>query len=397
MEVKQIYELINAVTTEITGKSDIVHEDLSDIVDTGNEILNANALDAYVKSLVNHIGKVIFVNRPYSGNVPSVFMDSWEFGSILEKISADLPNASENPSWQLENGRDYSPNVFYQPSVSAKFFNSSVTFEVPMSFTERQVKQSFSNASQLNGFLSMLYNSVDKAMTVKIDALIMRTINNMIAETLFADYVTGSGKNQALGDLSAKSGIKAVNLLKMYNDKFGANLTASQAITTPEFIRFASMIMSLYIDRLSKISTLFNVGGKERFTSADMLHVVMLSDFKASAGVYLQSDVFHEKYTALPNAETIPYWQGSGVDYSFGSVSSINVKTSSGHEVTASGILAIMFDRDSLGVTNLDRRVTTQYNARGEFFNNFYKFDAGYFNDLNENFVVFFVKDSTNG
>ena len=397
MEIKQIYELINAVTTEITGKSDIVHEDLSDIVDTGNEILNANALDAYVKSLVNHIGKVIFVNRPYSGNVPSVFMDSWEFGSILEKISADLPNASENPSWQLENGRDYSPNVFYQPSVSAKFFNSSVTFEVPMSFTERQVKQSFSNASQLNGFLSMLYNSVDKAMTVKIDALIMRTINNMIAETLFADYVTGSGKNQALGDLSAKSGIKAVNLLKMYNDKFGANLTASQAITTPEFIRFASMIMSLYIDRLSKISTLFNVGGKERFTSADMLHVVMLSDFKASAGVYLQSDVFHEKYTALPNAETIPYWQGSGVDYSFGSVSSINVKTSSGHEVTASGILAIMFDRDSLGVTNLDRRVTTQYNARGEFFNNFYKFDAGYFNDLNENFVVFFVKDSTNG
>ena len=397
MEIKQIYELINAVTTEITGKSDIVHEDLSDIVDTGNEILNANALDAYVKSLVNHIGKVIFVNRPYSGNVPSVFMDSWEFGSILEKISADLPNASENPSWQLENGRDYSPNVFYQPSVSAKFFNSSVTFEVPMSFTERQVKQSFSNASQLNGFLSMLYNSVDKAMTVKIDALIMRTINNMIAETLFADYVTGSGKNQALGDLSAKSGIKAVNLLKLYNDKFGANLTASQAITTPEFIRFASMIMSLYIDRLSKISTLFNVGGKERFTSADMLHVVMLSDFKASAGVYLQSDVFHEKYTALPNAETIPYWQGSGVDYSFGSVSSINVKTSSGHEVTASGILAIMFDRDSLGVTNLDRRVTTQYNARGEFFNNFYKFDAGYFNDLNENFVVFFVKDSTNG
>lgn len=397
MEVKQIYELINSVTTEITGKSDLVHEDLSDIVDTGNEILNANALDAYVKSLVNHIGKVIFVNRPYSGNVPSVFMDSWEFGSILEKISADLPNASENPSWQLENGRDYSPNVFYQPSVSAKFFNSSVTFEVPMSFTERQVKQSFSNASQLNGFLSMLYNSVDKAMTVKIDALIMRTINNMIAETLFADYVTGSGKNQALGDLSAKSGIKAVNLLKLYNDKFGANLTASQAITTPEFIRFASMIMSLYIDRLSKISTLFNVGGKERFTSADMLHVVMLSDFKASAGVYLQSDVFHEKYTALPNAETIPYWQGSGVDYSFSSVSSINVKTSSGHEVTASGILAIMFDRDSLGVTNLDRRVTTQYNARGEFFNNFYKFDAGYFNDLNENFVVFFVKDSTNG
>lgn len=396
MEVKQIYEILNNVTTEITGKSDLVKEDLSNIVDTGNEILNTNAIDNYVKSLVNHIGKVIFVNRPYSGNVPSVMMDSWEYGSILEKISADLPEATENSYWELENGRDYSPNVFYKPTVSAKFFNSRVTFEVPMSFTERQVKESFSNAAQLNGFMSMLYNSVDKAMTVKIDALIMRTINNMIAETLIADYATGTGKNRTLGDLSVKSGVKAVNLLKLYNDINGGTLTVKRAMSNPDFIRFASMQMSLYIDRLSKISTLFNVGAKDRFTSGDLLHVVMLSDFKAASGVYVQSDTYHEKYTALPNAETIPYWQGSGTSYDFNSVSAINVKTSSGLEVQASGILAVMFDREALGVTNLDRRVTTQYNAKGEFFNNFYKFDAGYFNDLNENFVVFFVKDSGN-
>ena len=395
MEVKQIYELVNSVTTEIIGKSDLVKEDLSNVVDVGNEVFNANAVDNYVKSLVNHIGKVIFVNRPYSGNVPSVMMDSWEFGSIMEKISADLPDATENDSWELEDGKDYSPNVFYKPSVSAKFFNSRVTFEVPMSFTERQVKDSFTNAAQLNGFMSMLYNAVDKAMTVKIDSLIMRTINNMIAETLLSDYSSGKGKSVTVEDFGSKSGIKAVNLLYLYNEKFGTKLTAAQAVTDGDFIRYASMQMSLYIDRMSKISTLFNAGGKERFTSSDMLHVVMLSDFKAAAGSYLQSNTFHENYTALPNAETIPYWQGSGTAYDFNSVSSINVKTSSGQDVAASGILAVMFDRDALGVTNLDRRVTTSYNAKAEFFNNFYKFDAGYFNDLNENFVVFFVKDAT--
>lgn len=396
MEVKQIYSLMNSVTEEVIGNNDIVKEDLTNVVDVGTEIFNANAVDKYVKSLVNHIGKVIFVNRPYSGNVPSVMMDSWEFGSILEKISADLPQATENESWELTDGTDYSPNVFYQPKVSAKFFNSMITFEVPMSFTEMQVKQSFSNAAQLNGFMSMLYNSVDKAMTVKIDSLIMRTINNMIAETLVSDYTQGSGKSATIAHFGSKSGIKAVNLLKQYNDKFSpaTPLTASQAITTPEFIRFASMQMSLYIDRMSKISTLFNAGKKDRFTSSDMLHVVMLSDFKSAAGAYLQSDTFHDSYVALPNAETIPYWQGSGTSYDFNSVSSININTSAGHEVAASGILAVMFDRDALGVTNLDRRVTTQYNAKGEFFNNFYKFDAGYFNDLNENFVVFFVADA---
>lgn len=394
MEVKQIYVLMNNVTGEVIGKSDLLKEDLSNVVDIGTEVFNASAVDKYVKSLVNHIGKVIFVNRPYSGNVPSVMMDSWEFGSILEKISADLPTVTENESWELTDGTDYSPNVFHRPKVSAKFFNDMITFEIPMSFTERQVKQSFSSAAQLNGFMSMLYNSVDKAMTVKIDSLIMRTINNMIAETLLADYTTGTGKSKTVADFGSKSGIKAVNLLKLYNDRFSQTLTAEKALTTAEFIRFASMQMSLYIDRMSKMSTLFNAGGKDRFTSSDMLHVVMLTDFKAASGSYLQSDTFHENYVALPNAETIPYWQGSGTAYDFNSVSSINIKTASGTDIQASGILAVMFDRDALGVTNLDRRVTTQYNAKAEFFNNFYKFEAGYFNDLNENFVVFFVKDA---
>lgn len=386
MEVKQIYSLMNTVTSEILGKQELVSEDLSNVVDIGNEIFNANAVDAYVKSLVNHIGRVIFVNRPYVGSVPSVLMDSWEFGSVLEKIQADLPNAVENESWELTDGHSYDPNIFYKPKVSAKFFNKKVTFEVDMSFTEMQVKQSFSSVAQLNGFLSMLYNSVDKAMTIKIDSLVMRTINNMTAQTLHAEYPTA--------DYSTKSGIRAVNLLKLYNDKFGTSLTADKAITTPEFIRFASYTMGLYVDRLSKISSLFNVGRKDRFTPKDLLHVVMLSDFQKASMAYLQSDTYHDMYTALPNAETVPYWQASGQDYSFADVSDIHVNIeneSTTAEVNASGILCVMFDRDALGVTNLNRRVTTNYNAKAEFWNNFYKFDAGYFNDLNENFVVFFV------
>lgn len=384
MEVKQIYELMNGVTNEILGKSDLVAEDLSNVVDVGNEIFGATEVDGYVKSLVNHIGKVIFVNRPYTGNIPSLLMDSWEFGSVLEKISADIPNATENESWELENGKEYKQDIFYKPSVSAKFFNKMVTFEVPMSFTEKQVKQSFSSAAQLNGFISMIYNAVDKSMTVKIDSLVMRTINNMIGETISAEL----GADETL---ETHSGTKAVNLLKLYNDKFGADITANDCLTNADFIRFASYTMALYVDRLSKISTLFNVGGKERFTSAEYLHIVMLSEFKSGATAYLSSDTYHENYVALPNSESVPYWQSSGTDYSFENTSKINVKTATGKDIVATGVLAIMFDRDSMGVCNSDRRVTTNYNAKAEFFNNYYKFDASYFNDLNENFVVFYV------
>ena len=391
MEVKQIYALMNNVTTEILGKSDLVKEDLSNVVEVGTEIFGATEVDGYVKSLVNHIGKVIFVNRPYTGNIPSLIMDSREFGSVLEKISADIPNATENESWELENGREYKQDIFYKPSVSAKFFNKMVTFEVPMSFTEKQVKQSFSSASQLNGFVSMIYNAVDKSMTVKIDSLVMRTINNMIGETVWAEFATGE-KTKALPATFANStGTKAVNLLKLYNDKFGTTLTAEKCMTDSDFIRFASYTMALYVDRLSKISTLFNVGGKERFTSAEYLHIVMLSEFKSGATAYLSSDTYHENYVSLPNSESVPYWQSSGTDYSFANTSKITVRTATGNDVTIGGLLAVMFDRDSMGVCNSDRRVTTNYNAKAEFFNNYYKFDASYFNDLNENFVVFFV------
>ena len=395
MEVKQIYTLINSVSGEVLGRTDIVAEDLTGIVDLGTEVFNQNAVDNYVKSLVNHIGKVIFVNRPYAGKVPSVLMDAWEFGSVLEKISADVPEAEENDTWNLTDGTSYDQDVFHKPTVSAKFFNSKVTFEVPVSITERQVKESFSNAAQLNGFISMIYAAVEKSMTIKADALIMRTINNMIAETVLADaQAFGATAAGDMADLASASTARCVNLLKLYNDKTGAStkLTAAKAITDPDFIRFASYVMGTYADRLQSISTVFNVGGKERFTPKDMLHVVLLSDFAKAAQTYLYSDTFNRGDVLLPQAETVPFWQGSGQNYEFASTGNINIKESGGKAVEISGVLGVMFDRDALGVCNLDRRVTTNYNAKAEFFNNYYKFDAGYFNDTNENFVVFFIE-----
>lgn len=395
MTVNQIYTLMNTVTGEVLGKSDLVAEDLSNVVAVGTELFSNTDVDNYVKSLVNHIGKVIFVNRPYSGKIPSVLMDSWEFGSVLEKVSCDTPEAEENESWDLVDGQEYKQDIFYKPTVSAKFYNSKVTFEVPMSFTEKQVKESFSNAAQLNGFISMIYNAVDRSMTIKIDGLVMRTINMMIAQTLNAD------KTAFTGGYDKASTTRCVNLLKLYNDKFfpagsggTANpdaLTVDKAMYDPDFIRFASYMMGVYLDRLASISTLFNVGGKDRFTDTANLHFITLSDFAKAADVYLQSDVRHNELTKLPNYQTIPYWQGSGQDYAFDDTSAINVKIDSSTTVTIKGIVGVMFDRDALGVSNLDRRVTTAYNAKAEFFNNYYKFDAGYFVDTNENFVVFFV------
>lgn len=384
MKVNQLHTLVNAVTQEILGETAVIQEDLSNVVSIGKTIIDTDNVDNYVKKLVNQIGKIVFVDRLYAGGVPSVLMDSWEYGSILEKISAELPNATENESWKLEDGVDYNPNTFYQPKVEAKFFNSRITFEIPLSFTEMQVKESFQSEAQLNGFISMLTTSVENAMTVKLDALIMRTINNMTAETLIADLGVD------LVD-APTGGVKAINLLARYNAQTGQTLTADKSITDPEFIRFATYQIGLTSDRMGKISTLFNVEGKERFTPTDAQNVVLLSEFARASETFLRSNLMQVEKVTLPEHDSVPYWQGSGTDYAFDEVSKIDVKTSNGNIVSMGGILGVMFDRNALGVTNLDRRVTTNYNPKAEFYTNFYKFDSGYYNDLNENMVVFYV------
>lgn len=398
MQVEQIYEIVNAITSEMLGEGAVVNEDLSNVVEIGDTIANLGsaAFENYTRSLIDHIGRVVFVNRPYSGSAPSVLMDSWEYGSILEKIQAEMPEAQQNDSWDLTDNYVYEQDRFKKPIVSAKFFNSKTTFETQMSFAERQVKSAFDSVSQLNAFFSMIDTAIYNGQTVKTDGLVMRVINNAIANTINAEFAGGVGYD-------AGTGVRAVNLLYLFNQTRAANDAVSDlatAMSMPEFIRFAAYTMSLYQDRMRKLSTLFNIGGKARFTPADRLHFIMLNDFAKAADVYNQSDTFHEQFTRLPNAETVPYWQGSGTGYSLSSISSINVTSNmeggSTGTISASGIIGVMFDRDALGVCNQDRRVTTHYNARAEFFNNWYKVDAQYFNDFNENCVVFYAAAASN-
>lgn len=382
MKVTQLKDILNPVTSEVLGKEDVLAEDLSNIVDVGNQIVDSENIDNYVKKLIDRIGKVVFVNRVYAGGVPSVLMDSWEFGSIVEKISADMPDADTNDSWNLQDGQEYSQDTFYQPKVSAKFFNSQVTFDVKLSFTSKQVQESFTSINDLNAFLSMLQTGVQNSMTVKLDGLIMRTINNMTAQIL-----------------NGGQSMQKVNLLAQYNTANGTTLTAGKAMQDKDFLKFASLIIKQYQARITKMSTLFNQSGKARFTNTDDLHTVLLSDFADSADVYLMSDTIHNDIVSLPAHETVPYWQGSGTTYGFNDVSTIDAKikdsTNTPKEVKQTGILGVMFDTNALGVSNLDQRTTTAYNARAEFYTNFYKLDAGFFNDLDENFVVFYIADST--
>ena len=390
MEVKQIATLLNNVIAEQVGEeATLLNEDLSNVVDVGKAVFNATSFDKFTKALVDRIGKVIFVDRRYEGTVPSVIYDGFEYGAVLEKIGSEIPEYTENETWDLTNGQSYDPNVFYGSSVYAKFFSRYVTFEVPISIADKQAKSAFASREQLTRFVSMLFGKVEDAMTLAEESLVMRAINGAIAETIYADY----GAN----DIGDSSGVKAINLLYLYNQGQDTPLTQAEALASPDFIRFASVEIMKVANRMKKVSTLFNVGGKKRFTPMRNMKIVMHSDFSANAKAYLYSSTFHEEYVKLPKADEVPYWQGCGDDYDIAQTTAIDVKLPSDNTKTVAcdGILCVMFDEEALGVLNFERYTTSDYNGKAEFTNYWHKQKACQFLDLNENIVVFLCNDDT--
>lgn len=384
MEVTQIAQIVNETTAQVTGTAALDTVDLNQIVDAGSEVLeNDKLVEQYMKELIDRIGKVVFVNRPYTGSTPSVMMESWEYGAILEKIQYEgLPEAEDNDTWDLEDGRSYDPNIFYKPNVSAKFYSERRTFDIPMSFARRQTKTAFTSATQVQALFAMIETAISNGMTVKMDSLVQLTIANAIA-TVYNNKLTNP--------------VQYYDLVSMYKTATGDNtVTPENALVTPEFNRFASMVIRRVISREKKLSTLFNAGGKYRHTPLDRNHLILHSDFTSAAEAYLYSDTYHNEFVKLPKAEEVAFWQGSGTGFGWEDTSKI-VVTPRGADspVTVNNVVGIAFDREALGVSNLDRRTTTNWNAKAEFTNNWYKFDAGYFNDFNENMVVFTLGEPT--
>ena len=381
MKITQVYEIVNDAQKEVLGEQAIATEDLTGVVSIGEAIANMNLYDKFVGALVNRIAKNIFSIRAYSGRAPKVLMDSWEFGSIVQKVHMTLPEAEENESWELVDNAVYEQDTFYKPSVSVKLWNSKTTFEIPLSIAEIQLKQSFLGAEEMARFVEMIYQAVENSLTLKFDSLVMRTINHFIGATIYDNAV----------------GTRYVKLLTEYNTIHELEgddaLTQAKALYDKEFLRYCAYRIKQVATRMSNYSTLFNIGGTQKHTPRDMLRIVMLDYLDAGVSAFLQSDTFHDELVKLPVADVVPYWQGSGTSFALADTTKINVSVldTSGtkQDVTEDYIVGVMFDRDALGVTGYNRRTPSKYVAKAEFYNYWYKEDAGYFNDYNENFVVF--------
>lgn len=393
MKINQIATALNnTFNKQQLGLTAVVNEDLSNIVDIGKEIagtdtFGADNFDSFTRDLIDQVGKIMFVDRTYTSQAPNILKDGWEYGSILEKVRCELPEAQDNATWDLFNypvsgGAAYpDPFELSKPDVKAKFFNSKTTYEVPITLTVEQVKEAFQSASQMSSFIAMIENRIAMKMTLCNDALIMATIDNLIGQKLH------SGKN-------------VINLITLYNAAKPAgasNVTAATALQDKEFLRFASKTIGMYKKYLAGASALYNEGDYVTFTPTDRLKFVANTEFAKALDSYLYSDTYNEEFVKLGGYEEVAYWQGSGT--SNGDRLTIDVSVDvegTATRVKNTGVVAVMFDDEAAAVCNQNYRVTSIYNPRGEYTNYFYKWDAMYMNDTLENAVVFTIADNEN-
>ena len=393
MKITQLKDIINGTVSttgiidQVTGAAPVANEDLSNIVDIGKTVLNFTGqgnenYDSFMRNLIDQVGKVMFVDRKYTSQAPDILKDGWEYGSILQKVRCEVPDARDNATWDLFNypvsgGAAYpDPFELSKPTAQAKFFNSKATYEVPITLTDVQLKESFRSAEEFGRFIAMIENRIAMKITLINDGLIMATIDNLIGQTL-----NGTGG-------------KVVNLLALYNGASGT-LTAADALKNKEFLRFASATIAKYKKYVAQAGSLYNAGNYVTFTPAERLKFIANTEFAKALDAYLYSDTFNEEFVKLDGYSEVAFWQGSGTANADRLTVDVKIDVDgTATEVKNTGVLAVMFDDEAAAVCNQNYRVTSQYNGRGEYTNYFYKWDAMYMNDVEENCVVFTIADN---
>ena len=359
MNATQIYTIVNSLAEQSLGMTGLTATDAS-FISVGKEVLATDKnTEQFYKTLADRIGKTVFAIREYRNKNKALLAEGVEFGIALQKITFDLLTAKENKSWV---GMETNPFEVFNSNVKQSIFSVMSVWEFDLTVWDRQLRTAF-----INGLMTAFYNSMELA-----------------EENL---------GNIAKASLIARKKDKAINLLHEYNTLTNAGLTVESALRNTEFLKWASMTINLFVNRMKRMSTLFNEEGYKRHTPLDDMVVVMLDNFTASVSTYLESDTFHNELVKLPMFKSVPYWQGSGNDYSFDSVSSIKIKLDATTTVEESGIVGVIYDYQALGVTFDKPKATNERNNHDEYTNYYYKFNKGYFNDMSENGIVFYLKE----
>lgn len=373
MAVKQIYDIVNSVNSQTMGMTDLTVVDEQGLISLGKTILTTNGLaDTWLNSLAQRIGRTIISFREYKSKYSDMVLDSMQWGNIVQKIKVSMPEATEDESYNLVDGKSIDMYKVANPKVTQSFFTNETPYQFYVTIKREQLEEAFTSESAMNGFIGAIYGEVQNAIELSLESLARNCINNFIGEKI-------------------KLNKGNYNLLSMYNIETGKTLKVNTCLHDKEFLAYCVSRINLISKYMENMTTIYNDGTQTRHTPKSLQHLRVLEDFESRLETVVQYQAFRDGYVKLNNYHTTSFWQNiKNPDY-------INIKIASdGSLVHQANILAILYDRDALGLYKKDSwNSTTPFNSAGGYYNTYYHHKELYFNDLSENFVVFYIADTT--
>ena len=376
-KVEQIYTLVNETAKESMGEKAIAVKDVSSLIALGDSILSsASDTEIFLNTLVDRIARTVFSVRRYETDTEGMVRHPFEFGCIVQKIYVDMPEAKQNNSWEI--GKEGYTPVFapvIKPTAKQKLFKGITTWEVDVTIPDYMLRTAFLNETSMATFIDAIFTAMDNMITLALENNANLTRASFIARKIKGGKPCG-----------------AINLLHEYNTLTSASLTVEGAMMNAEFLAWASRAINLWVKRMSKMSVLFNEEGYKRHTPKDKIVVNLLQDFTSACDTFLGANTFHDELVKLPMYDSVAYWQGAGESFDFNDTSAINIKIDESNTITKKGIIGIVYDYEAMGVTLNERRSTSERNNHDEYTNYYNKANIGYFNDMSENGIVFYLE-----
>ena len=377
-KVEQIYTLVNETAKESMGEKAIAVKDVSSLIALGDSILSsASDTEIFLNTLVDRIARTVFSVRRYETDTEGMVRHPFEFGCIVQKIYVDMPEAKQNNSWEI--GKEGYTPVFapvIKPTAKQKLFKGITTWEVDVTIPDYMLRTAFLNETSMATFIDAIFTAMDNMITLALENNANLTRASFIARKIKGGKPCG-----------------AINLLHEYNTLTSASLTVEGAMMNAEFLAWASRAINLWVKRMSKMSVLFNEEGYKRHTPKDKIVVNLLQDFTSACDTFLGANTFHDELVKLPMYDSVAYWQGAGESFDFNDTSAIKVKIDESNTIEKKGIIGIVYDYEAMGVTLNERRSTSERNNHDEYTNYYNKANIGYFNDMSENGIVFYLEN----
>ena len=335
------------------------------LADVGKDVLDTDiTVEKFTKAIVSVIGNFELINLNVKDEFSDLYIGTMEWGGFLERAYYGLAEFIEDPMWNTVNGKSYSDieHKFYQPTVSAKIFNECKAGMIPISIQRDVLKEAFRDFDTLNRYISGIHASVNN--TIK---MIKKAYSRMLVSTAIAESFKATNTAVHLLTDAKASGI------------ITPETTATQALTNKEFLAYASMRISTVRDYMRVESTKFNNGSV--IASADITSLKILTEFEKALRYTLRADTYNEKLVSLSDYESVTSWQGvtDGTDaFNFDNLSKIMIKGDANNklglgteDLTINNCIGVVFDKRAVGFTFDKIKITSNYTACADFWNEF--------------------------